>query len=450
MSKNRKKPKTNASRKKGPRLSVIALASLALIAVMLVVWQWPRILRAWQASPALPKVDTTALEPAAATLIEQHLRGVRETPRSADAWGMLGGVLRSFRFRNEAEVCLTEAMRLNPKDPRWPYLLGTLLALESTPQAIPHLRRAVQLCGNEPEAPRLHLARLLLEMGQTQSARAELEPLLRAKPGFSPGQLTLARINQAETNWTAALALARPCTTNVYTSRAAWTLLGTLYQRTGDTNAAQLAERRAQSAAPDVSWPDPFEAEFRSLRTDAQSLSDQAEELLLAGRPNEAEPFIHALTNNHPSFAEAWLLIGRMQLLQQNPVAAEASLRRFLAVNADSVNGNFQLGMSLMRQNRFEEAAAVFRATTALKKDFGPAFFNLGFALARSGKKEEAIQPFREAIRHNPERIDSYILLADLYLQLGRQGEAIDMAAQAERLNPLDPRVGALRKKILF
>ena len=185
-----------------------------------------------------------------------------------------------------------------------------------------------------------------------------------------------------------------------------------------------------------------------ALRSDPRSLSDRAQAYLMAGRAADARPLVDRLVREHPDFAETWLLLGRAQYLQNQPAAAEQSFRRFLQMDSQSVNGHFQLGMSLLAQKRYPEAVATFQYATGLKRDFGPAFFNLGFALARSGKPREAIPAFQEAIRYNPEIIDAYILLADLHLQLGERAEAIDLAKLAEQLDPGDRRLPTLRRKI--
>jgi tetratricopeptide (TPR) repeat protein len=296
--------------------------------------------------------------------------------------------------------------------------------------------------------PRLRLARLLAETGAEAEAREELGQLLRAKPDSGPARILMAQINQARGEWDHALAMAKAGTTNPYTARAAWTLLSALHRRQGDTNAAEFASRRAAAVTPDAAWPDPFEDEVLAWRNDARSLSDRAQSYLMAGRPADALPLVNRLAQEHSDFAETWLLLGRTQYLQNQPAAAEQSLRRFLQLDPGSVNGHFQLGMSLLAQKRYPEAAATFRHATSLKGDFGPAFFNLGFALAKSGQQREAVASFQEAIRQNPEMIDAYILLADLHLQLGQEVEAIELAKLAERLNPADPRLPTLRQKI--
>jgi tetratricopeptide (TPR) repeat protein len=409
-----------------------------------VAWLWFR----GTGSPSLPQIATNQLDAVALRLIEQSMTAVRAAPRSGPAWGRLGSVLKSFDFRDEAVRCLGIAGDLDPGEPRWPYLRGVLLANISPSNALIDFHRAVALCGNEPEAPRMRLARLLAESGRTDDARRELETLLQAKPKHAPSLLSLARLEQASGGLTQAVAMSQQCTGDAQTAQAAWMLLSALHLRLGDTNAAQLASRKAAAVSSDVPFSDPFEAEILRWRGDARSLSDQAQQFLLARRLDDAAPLVARLTNEHPGFSETWLLLGRLRFLQKNPVAAEQSLRRHLELDPRSVNGVFQLGMSLMEQSRYAEAAAVFAQATQFKADFGPAFFNLGFSLAKSGQKQEAVAPFREAIRHNPEHIDSYILLADLLLQLGQREEAASLARQAETVSPTDRRLPVLRQKL--
>jgi tetratricopeptide (TPR) repeat protein len=396
----------------------------------------------------VPEIPTAGLDATAVGLIREHADKVRASPRSGRAWGQLAAVLKSFNFREQAAYCLAQAERLDPKEPRWPYLQAMLESSESRSLAIAHLRRTVALCGNDPETPRLRLAQWLAEAGQENQALVELQQLLEAKPDCAAALMLMAHIRHTRGELNDAAAIAKRCTTNPYTARAAWTLLATVDRRRGDTNAAELASRRAAAVSADVAWPDPFEDELLAWRHDARSLSDRAQSYLMSGRPADALPLVNRLVQQYQSFAETWLLLGRAQYLQNQPVAAEKSFRRYLEMDSRSVNGHFQLGMSLMAQQRYQEAVTSFRQAVSLKPDFGPAYFNLGFALAKSGRPREALAPFQEAIRQSPEMIDAYILLADLHLQFREKAEALALARLAEQLDPADRRLPALREKI--
>jgi tetratricopeptide (TPR) repeat protein len=400
------------------------------------------------ATSALPELSLAELDGSVSAVIKQQMNAVEEAPRSGAAWGRLGTVLKAFDFKPQALHCLAEAERLDPEEPRWPYLQAYLQSEASPVVTLGKLRRTVELCGNDPPVARLRLARLLAEMGRLADAEEELERLRSAPTDAGPIELLLAQIQQARGHWEEAMTLARVATQSSYTARSAWTLLASLQRRLGNVAEADRSSRQAAEASPDATWPDPFEEEVLVWRTDSRSLSDRAQSYLLAGRADKAWPLVMQLSAKYPDFPETWLLLGRAQYLQKNPKAAEQSLRRFLEMDPESVNGQFQLGMSLMALNRHGEAVEVFRHATTLKEDFGPAFFNLGFALAKSGQPREAIPAFQQAIRHNPDRVDSYILLADLHLQMGERAEAIRLADLAQLLDPADRRLPELRGKI--
>jgi tetratricopeptide (TPR) repeat protein len=267
-------------------------------------------------------------------------------------------------------------------------------------------------------------------------------------PDHALALLTLAQLENARGDGAIALVLTDRCLKDPRTARAAWTLRSVLLQRVGNTNEAQSAATRAASLPPDLPVQDPFANDARQARSDPRWLSDQAQRFLAARQPTNATPFVEQLLREHPGFAETWLVAGRFQLMQRRLEEAEASLSRHLAMETNSVNGLFQLGLVLLEQDKLGEAATAFARAVKMKPDFGPAYFNLGVALGRSGQKPEAVASFREAIRHNPERIDSYILLADLLFDLGGRSQAQEVARQAEALNPADRRLVQLRSKI--
>ncbi len=406
------------------------------------------IQRARMPAVAVPEIELTNLASQALAIVEKSLDAVRREPGAAAAWGRLGGTLKRYGFPEQAAVCLSEAHRRDGRDARWPYLLGGLQEAASVTASLDSFRLAATLAGHTPEMPALRLARRLAELGLVEEARGVAGSLFRDRPACAPAQLLLAQLDLSAGKWAEAARQAQACRSSPYTARAARMLLAVVERQAGRTDAADQVGREAANAPPDTPWPDPYEAEVQSWCDDPRSLSDAAQRHLLAGRFDDAAPTIELLTRRHPDFAEAWLLQGRLLLLRKQPAPAEAALRRHLALETNSVNGHFQLGMTLLAQQRFLEAAEVFKQTILLKPDLGPAHFNLAFALARSGRLREAVDPFEQAIRHNPEKIDSYLLLADLQVRLGRPEAAAPLADLAARLDSTDPRLGHLREKI--
>jgi tetratricopeptide (TPR) repeat protein len=56
----------------------------------------------------------------------------------------------------------------------------------------------------------------------------------------------------------------------------------------------------------------------------------------------------------------------------------------------------------MLKENRHEEAAAVFTALTILKPDGFGGYFNLGVACAKLGKYDRALDMFYRALEINP------------------------------------------------
>src|SRR5213079_2958398 len=115
----------------------------------------------------------------------------------------LGMVLRAHDFDAEANRCFEEAERLDPREPRWPYLRGQTLVLTDPEAGILCLRRAVQCCGDSPTAPRLRLAEALLEQGRLDEAQSHLEQAARRDPR---ARLAWGRLALLREDWRGALA----------------------------------------------------------------------------------------------------------------------------------------------------------------------------------------------------------------------------------------------------
>src|SRR5262249_44636533 len=134
------------------------------------------------------------VDPAVVKAVEAARAEVRQSPRSAAAWGRLGMVLAANNFAAQALDCLARAERLQPDDPRWPHYQALLLAGGDPPAAVPDWQRAV-VRGDDARraAPQLRLAELLLGLGRTDEAEAGFHDVLRRDPYHPLARLGLAR-----------------------------------------------------------------------------------------------------------------------------------------------------------------------------------------------------------------------------------------------------------------
>jgi len=84
---------------------------------------------------------------------------------------------------------------------------------------------------------------------------------------------------------------------------------------------------------------------------------------------------------------------------------AEVRYRKAEAEKGDPFISRFNLGTSLFRQDRFEEAASAFQQLPSItedKKQKAAAYHNLGNSLMKMEKYKESVDAYKQALRHNP------------------------------------------------
>ena len=112
------------------------------------------------------------------------------------------------------------------------------------------------------------------------------------------------------------------------------------------------------------------------------------------------------------------------------------------------MNGFVQLGISLMCQKQWTNAALTFERAIALKPDFGPAHHNLGISRSKAGDGQGAIRAFRDALRVTPGDVNVLFALAEELANAGQLPEAVDCVKRAEALAPQDSRLPAARQQL--
>jgi tetratricopeptide (TPR) repeat protein len=357
-------------------------------------------------------------------------------------------VLLANRFEKEAELCFARAEELNPKEPRWPYFQGVILAGQDAEAAIAKLRRAVMLCSDDPDAPRLRLADALATNGRNDEARELYRHILERTASHPVAHLGLARLDYDESDLQDSLAHLKQSCSSVYSRKASRALLAVIYQRLGDRKAAAQELQAVDSLPDDAAWPDPYEEENASLHADKQTRLKQATQLLLRNRTQEGMASLGQLTRDYPEWEPPWTVLG-IALLQQNAASqAETALRKATQLAPDSVQAFYQLGCAASLEGKLELALSSFRRATQLKPDHALAQFNLGQCLKQSGDRAGAIAAFRTVVRTRPYLADAHQNLGALLAASGQKPEALKYLKQALELNPDDLKTKRLLEEV--
>ncbi len=415
------------------RRRLILLCSLGLAAAAVLVGVWFLYQRIYaQIDP--PAVETAGVDPAVVRALEEKREAARRL-RTGRAWGELGMTFLTHGFGNQAIPCLRQAEKLEPDEPRWPYLQGVALRPE---KAVGKLQRAVQLCDNSPDAPRLFLGELLLELNRPQEAADQFAKVLDKDPANARAHLGLARLAQQRGDLDESLRHLSYAENDEHTRKAAQLLLAQVHEARQEGDAAAEASRKAQQLAKDAPWPDPFYEEMEGFKVGLKGGLSRARKLLRQLHVADAVKVLEETTRQYPDSTTALVLLGQAYSLQDNLTAAETTLDEALQLAPDSTEALFRLGVVLVRQNRTAVAAAKFRQAVALKPDFANAYYNLGKCLLKEGDRPAAMAAFRSAAQAEPQFGAAHVALGAELDKSGRHAEAIAEFQTALKLDPDD------------
>jgi tetratricopeptide (TPR) repeat protein len=389
----------------------------------------------WLAAPAPPAVDLDDADPVVAAAVRTAQQNIRKDPYSVAAWGALGKLLRASGYLPDAAACFDQAGRLDPADPRWPYLAGEALAQRDPEAALTRLRRAVELCdrsGEENLAPRLRLAELLLARGPAGQAEAEavLRRALEVDPKNPSAYLDLGLLAYERDELKEARDDLERCQSSPHTHQRACARLEEVCRRLGAVAAAaDYAHKAAAGGGPDSHWADPWLADALQQGVGLAAGFRRVEQLESQGRVGliEAVEFLHEMADKSPNY-RVYVALGKDLALLGDHTGAEDALRQAVRLAPDKAQAHFYLSKVLWgrgEQRRkggdaeaarkdYEESAGEARLALARQPDDGPTHTFLGLALKGLGRREEAAAAFRAAAACGGGDAEPYLLLGEL------------------------------------
>lgn len=353
---------------------------------------------------AIPATDTSKLEPAVRNRIAAaHAEFDRIAASSpsraalAAAYGELGMVYHAQDLPTPAEVAYLDAMRLAPREKRWPYLLAHLYADSSRlPEAL-RTFEAVRALDPEDAPTRIYLGQLYLQGGELDKARASFEKAREnkdaraaalaglGKTALAAGQYEEAAddLEEALKLWPSASQLRHP--------------LAMAYRGLGDTAKAQenLARHVVKGAEPGI--VDPIVDEMSSRVVVSRVLLRRGQQFGRAGRFDLAEQAFRAA-------------------VASDPVSAEARAN---------------LGISLANVGKMQEAREQLVESLRLDDGNALAHFSLAVVYDRLGEDQAARVQYHAALHQNPNHVEALVYSADLLVRAGEPGQAAALYRRA-------------------
>ncbi len=118
----------------------------------------------------------------------------------------------------------------------------------------------------------------------------------------------------------------------------------------------------------------------------------------------------------------------------------EKLYREAIRVDPNDEFSHNNLGITLLRMKKYDEAIEEFRTALRLNPEYPKAHENLALLFDKLGKTDDAIAHYREAIRMHPEWPEGHANLAVLYSRIGDTAGSVEQWREAVQLRPQWPR----------
>jgi tetratricopeptide (TPR) repeat protein len=403
--------------------------------------------------PTPPEAPDSA-EPVVRRAVDKARNAVLESPHSGAAWGALAETFLANELEAEGVLSARVAARLDPKDPRWPYLIGgTHFNRGEKEAAAVQFRLAAERAEasrKDAFAPLTYLAESLLSTGDLDGAEDALRRARKARPDgrralFDSGLLALARGDDQ-----AARAHFRRCLDSPFTRKKARDQLAAIRQRAEDHKGASALQAEADRLPPDAPWEDRYVDAYMARSVQRRGLFRQLERLEAQGRFLDAARCVQPLTERAPDDDLAWLALGKALTQAGLEAPAEQALRQALELGPEKAQAHHYLSLYLQIHGGrleargdtagavkcFEEAASHSRRVIEMKPDHGTAHLTLGLLLKKLGHADKALKELRLAVHCSPEYGEIHYRLGEALDEAGKREEARERLTRAVGLAP--------------
>lgn len=325
-------------------------------------------------------------------------------------------------------------------------LAALLLALPAGAQQLPPGTQSPDSPSAQPvaKAPSIPAALAAIEdqiaANNLKAARPELLAYLQSHAGNARALYDLGFLDEAEGQDTAATEDYRKAVAADPQQFESHLALGLQLAREGKPEAHEQLQTATQLTPADTPGSDSAKA---ALARAWRALAQLDISLAQGGKNDPAEAaeaksaLLQALSLS-PETAGDLLLTARIAAVNDDPPTEEASYRRLLSRQPDSVEGMAGLAHVLLQQKRYDEAESLLRAALTQIPDDSGLNMQLASLLAAEGKSTDSLATIEKLHTIEPHNEAVTRMLADTYLATHAPDKAEPLFAELLKLHPQD------------
>jgi len=177
--------------------------------------------------------------------------------------------------------------------------------------------------------------------------------------------------------------------------------------------------------------------------SDTALLSDQrweqARKDLAQGKAAEAKAEFESLLNRYPNEADLQLFLGMALLRLRDPRAAEAAVRKAIALNPQHVDARtFLAWIELEVRGDVDAAISEYQKIIELHPELPDAYSNLAVAQKRKGELDRAVANLNRALERKPDFASALTTRGGILAEQDKWAEARRDFEAALKLDPRD------------
>ncbi len=313
---------------------------------------------------------------------------ISKDPANIEAHALLASVYMKQRNYESAASSFKKVIELNPKrDDAYQGLGMVLLKLRRFEEAVSALEKAVELNIDNREVY-YHIGNAYEELEDWGKAAEAYEKYLSLKP---------------QDPWTGNLRLGL-CRMNLQ-----------------DYEKAVIAFENARKEKPD----------------DIKTNYNLAQAYHKAGKLEEAQKTYEHLAEINPEDANVYYntILRMYDEVGMSEKSIEAA-KKVIELNPKSEMAIYNLGIMLMKLERYDEAIDAFKKAIEIRPDYDSAYYNIGFAYSKQKKYKESIEAFEKFVEISPDSADGWFNIGVGYMLLKKFNEALEPLEKCVELRP--------------
>ena len=385
--------------------------------------------------PSAPEV-ATATAPGLDVRLTGCLAKIESWPPDRAALAEFSQLCHANGFLPEAIQGYRALLEVDPAEGRWPHLLASILTgLGRLDESLPLLQRVTEIA----PAQRIGWQRLgdtQMKINHLDEAEVAYQEVLKREAGDVYALFGLARCELQSGRLTSARSRLLQATVSNPNFPGAQSLLATVYEQLGNTEAAELARKRVSGDGHYTAAPDPWALDLVAYCHDPYALLTAASAESSDGLPQNALPLLNRALQLAPNDARLHRQLGNTLFRLNDKAGAQRELEIALALAKDDEKIRTDLIKILRDQNNLARVEQVVMEGTVTNPDSAGLHYEAGKIDALAGRPDQAIQHFALVWQLRPQEAAAPCELATLYFITGRGAKGVAVLEAVLKTHP--------------